>query len=336
MPRNEAFDPATDAHDEAGAPPSQRSEASAQRSQRDRPLRLRRVHHPNQRERSSANERGANRSAGRFEFVAWAIVGRFALSAAVLLICAAVAEWRVDDDKTHKGEFLGTEAGRWWALAFGFGIVALSLLLLQLMAANLGSSGHRRRRSSLSTSLTQLGIWTVAAGTGFAYLLGRVMFDDAALSKVLPGETWDQYLILLGGPFAAAVLAKGITTYKLDAGTLQKSDPMTMSPKQVVTDDSGSADLVDSQYLLFDVVALGYFVVQLSSTGVLPSMPSPLLAMTSTTAGVYVANKAAQRNAPTITSVNPTTAEPGTVITILGSNLTPRRTTMSSDVSVSC
>ena len=175
----------------------------------------------------------------------------------------------------------------------------------------------RRRRSSLLTSLTQLGTRTVAAGTGFAYLLGRVMFTDAALSKVLPGETWDQYLILLGGPFAAAVLAKGITTYKLDAGTLQKSDPMTMSPKQVVTDDSGSADLVDSQFCC-SRGRLGYFVVQLSSTGVLPSMPSPLLAMTSTTAGVYVANKAAQRNAPTITSVNPTTAEPGTVITILG------------------
>ncbi len=217
-------------------------------------------------------------------------------------------------------------AGRWWAMAFGAGAVAIALLITHVLGrdSKLGifrpivGGDHR-----FSTSLTQLGLWTIAAGTGFAVLLGRAMFDGQALTTVLPNSTWDDYLILLGGPFAGAVLVKGIVTYKLDAGTLQKSEPAKVTPKQVVTNDSGAADLVDSQYLLFNVIALGYFVVELIGKGVLPSIPAVLLAMTSATAALYTANKAAQRNAPTITSISPPTAQAGDVVTILGTNFEP-------------
>ncbi|MDQ1392090.1 MAG: hypothetical protein QOF30_1067 [Acidimicrobiaceae bacterium] len=253
------------------------------------------------------------------EYLSWGFVVVYLAAAAVLIIMALVADNR---DSTLGG----LPVGRWWSLVFGIGVVGIALLILQAVGASSKFGifrplvGHDKR---FSTSLTQIGIWTVAAGTGFGYLLGRVMFDGVALGDVLPGKTWDQYLILLGGPFAAAVLAKGIVTYKLTAGTLQKSESSAPVAAQVVTNDSGSADLIDSQYLIFNIIALGYFVVQLAGKSVLPEIPSPLLAMTSATAGVYVANKAAQKNAPTITSVSPQTAAPSAIVTVLGTNFDP-------------
>lgn len=221
----------------------------------------------------------------------------------------------------------GTAPGQLRAHAFACATVGAALLVLHLLDRRTSGLGFFRplvgTDGRFSTSLTQLGLWTVAAGTAFAYLLGRVMFEDQTLDRVLPGATWDEYLILLGGPFAAAVLAKGIVTYKLDAGTLQKADAEVAEPAQVVKSDEGAVDLVDSQYLVFNVIALGYFAVEILRNGVLPGMPGPLLAMTSATAGLYVANKAAQRNAPSITSVSPATAEPLQSVTVLGANFDP-------------
>ena len=238
------------------------------------------------------------------------------------------------------GSIFGLQAGRLQAIALAFGLVGLFLLLLQTLA-NAGSTSADAREGDakgsrpgifrpiigsdgrFSTGLTQLAIWTIAVGTGLGFLLGRSMFEGIQLSVALPAETWDDYLILLGGPFAAAVLAKGIVTYKVDAGTLQKSEPAGPHIAQVATNDSGAVDLVDSQYLLFNVIALGYFVITLVNTAVLPTIPPTLLAMTSGTAALYVANKAAQRNAPSITSVSPRTAAPGDIVTILGGNFDP-------------
>lgn len=255
------------------------------------------------------------------------------------------------------GTVFGLAAGRLEAIAFGFGLVGIFLLLLQFLAnsrlggsaesvtestaaATAGVNDAKRQAGSkpplpgvfrpiigadgrFSTSLAQLGIWTLAIGTAMGFLLGRSMFEEIELGQTLPEGTWDDYLILLGGPFAAAVLAKSIVTYKVDAGTLQKSEPAAPAITQVATNDHGSVDLVDSQYLLFNIIALGYFVIEIVNTAVLPTIPPTLLAMTSGTAALYVANKAAQRNAPSITSVTPRTAAPGDLVTILGGNFDP-------------
>jgi hypothetical protein len=240
-------------------------------------------------------------------------------AAATLAAAAGLAVWAAFAN--------GELQGRISAHAFAAGCVGVALVILH--GLDRGTSGLGLFRplvgadGRFSTSLTQLGIWTVAAGSGFAYLLGRAMFEGVALNDVLPGATWDEYLILLGGPFAAAVLAKGITTYKLDAGTLQKSEASAPAPGQIATNDEGAVDLVDSQYLLFNVIALGYFAVEIVTRGVLPAMPGPLLAMTSATAALYVANKAAHRNAPQITSVSPATAGPLQTVVVLGVNFDP-------------
>ena len=271
---------------------------------------------------SPGNPDGLPAASGTVKLITWIIVGTYSAAAAVALVFLIAS--KVGDGK------VGFVTGRWGALFFGLIAVTLGLFLIQVINQNAASGagygifrpliGKDRR---FSTSLTQVALWTVATCTGFAYLLGRVMFNKATFDSVIPTARWDEYLILLGGPFAAAVLAKGITTYKLDQGTLQKSEPATTTPLQVVQGDDGTADLVDAQYLLFNVVALAYFVVQLCATSKLPEIPPPLLALTGATAAAFVGNKAAQRNAPTVTSVSPSTVEQGGTITIYGTNFDP-------------
>lgn len=255
-------------------------------------------------------------------FVRWAsfaFSGAF-FAAGVLFVILAVATVNDKDRKILLSD------GRWWSLAFAFGTVGFGLLILHLTGRDKGYGIFRPLIGTdvrFSTSLTQLGLWTVAVVTAVGFLLGRVMFEGATLAEALSGKRWDEYLLLLGGPFAAAVIAKGVVTYKVSAGTLQKSDAPAASPAQVLTSDHGNADLIDAQYLLFNVVALAYFVVQVVRTSELPEMPAPLLALTSGTAAAYVASKAAARNAPTITSVTPTSVKPGGQVRVFGTNFDP-------------
>src|SRR5690606_15631668 len=112
----------------------------------------------------------------------------------------------------------------------------------------------------------------------------------------------------------------GIVTYKVDRGTLQKTEPTKTQLKQVAVNDGGGTDMVDAQYLLFNLIAQVYFVIAVVRNGVLPEIPAVLLAMTSLTAATYVGAKAARTNAPVITSISPRTMTVGTEVTILGSN----------------
>lgn len=212
-----------------------------------------------------------------------------------------------------------------WAQAFGTGTVFVGLALLTLLGGRSYGAfsaliGADRRTS---TSKTQAGLWTVVLAWGIAYLLGRHLFEHQPLHYVLPQDTWDQYLLLLGGPFAAAVLAKGIVTYKLENGTLTKTTlgPDAATINQVLQDDANQTDLVDSQYFLFNLVAIVYFLVQIARKPVLPTMPAVLLAATSGAAALYVGYKAASRNKPVISSVVPRTARQGDLLTITGSNI---------------
>lgn len=212
-----------------------------------------------------------------------------------------------------------------WAQAFGAGTVFAGLALLSLLgggsygafSALIGDDGRT------STSKTQAGLWTIVLAWGIAFLLGRHIFEHQPLSDVLPQDTWDQYLLVLGGPFAAAVLAKGIVTYKFSNGTLTKTTvgPDAATISQVLQNDARQTDLVDSQYFLFNLVAIVYFLVQIGRDPVLPTMPAVLLAATSGAAALYVGYKAASSNKPVISSATPRTARPGELLTIAGSNI---------------
>ena len=215
-----------------------------------------------------------------------------------------------------------------WVHCLAFLSVGVGLLILHLIGLGNGKYGVMRpligadRR--FSTSLATLGLWTLLIVTALAYLLFRSqLVPGTDLDELLPPENWEQYLVLLGGPFAAAILVKGIVTYKLANGTLQKTESSNAELRQVATNDGGGSDIVDTQYLLFNLVAQVYFVVALMRTGRLPVLPEVLLALTSLTAATYVGNKFAARNAPTITSVAPRSITTGSTVTVMGTNFDP-------------
>lgn len=180
-------------------------------------------------------------------------------------------------------------------------------------------------------------MWTIALVSAFI-----VMATIAAIAGKLDASLWpelqEEYLLLLGGPFAAAVAAKGIVDSKLQTGALQKvnahdasagptpgeAEPTT-ALQQLVGDDNGNVDLVDVQYLMFNLVALGFFMAKfVASPGDgLPQLPATLVGLTSAAALTYVTNKAVLRNAPVITSITPSSGRALTAVKIHGRNFIP-------------
>ena len=215
---------------------------------------------------------------------------------------------------------------RQWAQVLAAAIVSIGLAFLTVMGDKPYGAlspviGHDGRTS---TSKVQSAMWTLLLVWGMSFLLGQHVFEHQDINVVLPTDSWDQYLVVLGGPFAAAVLAKGIVTNQTAKGTVTKStipatDQATIA--QVVQNDNNQTDLVDSQYFLFNLMAVAYFIVQIVTKPVLPVLPAPLLAVTSSAAALYVGNKAVSTNKPIITSVRPLSPRAGDVVTIVGTNL---------------
>lgn len=142
----------------------------------------------------------------------------------------------------------------------------------------------------------------------------------------------EEYLLLLGFPVAVAVAAKGITTAKLQSGTAQKTEAVRRGSAggrlaavtaDFYSDDEGTADLGDLQYLLFNLLAVAYFFSEFVSRADLglPDIPDTLLGLTSVSASLYVAKKAVERQQPVIDSVLPARAKRGDTIRVLGSFL---------------
>ena len=232
--------------------------------------------------------------------------------------------------------FCSKSGAVWYSLSLATAVVAVAFWLLHLLGGKLGVCGvlmgHDRR---ISTSKTQVALWTVLIGFAVAYMGSRALIaSDKHLFEFLrksisdnsaTGELWSDYLILLGGPFAALVFAKGIMSAKVESTKVQKTveDDGSASLKQTLAGDSSAPDLVDSQYLLFNLVALVYVVVGLATHGRLPPIPAIILALTSPAAATYVVNKAVQQNAPAVTAVTPSLATIGDQLVVQGLNFMP-------------
>lgn len=193
-----------------------------------------------------------------------------------------------------------------------------------------------------STSKTQYMVWTFVVGSAVAYIAARSLIAGTSFictagvsHNCISDSNWDDYLILLGLPVTAAILAKGIVSYQVQNGTVQKT-PSSTDPSlvQLGTDDQGTAQIADIQYLLFNIIAVIYVIAGFLHTGSLPTIPNLLLGLTSTSASAYVLNKAIQSNKPTISSVVPTVIRPGQKVTISGQNLFPDPTRPAADTVV--
>ena len=174
----------------------------------------------------------------------------------------------------------------------------------------------------LSTSKTVAFAWTVAVAFGLLSLVVAIWLGDRAPWDLQVARgLQEEYLLLLGGPYAAAILAKYATS--------QQQDTKTQGPvggagaTRLVTNDNGDTDLGDFQYVLFNVIGLMFFFgdfIGHLATG-FPNLPPLLTGLVLTSTGGYSAKKLLQQPAPTLISVTPSSAAPDATVQIFGTNL---------------
>jgi hypothetical protein len=222
---------------------------------------------------------------------------------------AAVALWLI----ALGGEFTPGEQK-------GFGdLCAVSLLLIfSALIFNLGETpgglvvGADKR---VSTSKVQALVWTYAIGGVLFSIVASnwVGFSEGFKAITKSGFDWAPYLVLLGGPFLAAVAARGLVGSQVASGQSAKPPDTGPSASQIFTDDEGNTDLIDSQYLLFNLIAIVFFIVSFLKTpgAGLPVIPSILYLLTGASALGYVTNKAIPSGSPTLKSISPSTEAPG-------------------------
>ena len=227
------------------------------------------------------------------------------------------AKMRVEADKDATQSFV------WVTL-----LVAIVLFGVLLWGTRLliGTDGR------LSTSKTVAGAWTMLlAAALLAYVLAKLFHHPQAFSRLVHSGLAGQYGLLIGGPLGAAIAAKGIVgaqvarnsgakrpTHKTD----KHKKPRDRNPLLLVQNDDGDAELGAFQYVLFNFVAMVFFVGTAIEhpLGGLPTIPDVLLGLTSVSAAGYVTKKALPGSEPTA-KVVPETQEEGKPVTIKGSNL---------------
>lgn len=182
----------------------------------------------------------------------------------------------------------------------------------------------------LSTSKTVMFAWTFAIVWGLvALIVAYWRGDTSGWDAQLKAGLQEEYLIFLGGPFAAAVLAKYKATSDADGEAGKTVAPVgSAQARQLVADDRGEGDIGDLQYVLFNFITLVWFVVTLlrAFSDGFPDVPPLLAGLALTSASGYGAKKLISQAGPQITAVQPTAAYASTATTavqveVLGRNL---------------
>ena len=232
-----------------------------------------------------------------------------------------VISWAVTSSTNHWG------AEEWWALGVVAVLIALAYLLKQWTSpdgkADAGRGGLLMGWDKrLSTSKTIAVAWTFAV----AYMVLVVLFvamhqpHTAQFFSTTLGKASALYFVFLGGPYAAAVIAKANTT---NNDQVQKSDGTgSVNPFDVIGNDAGAVDVYDFQYTLFNLIAIfSVLIVFLGHPGLgLPAVPTFLATLTGGSALVYTTNKVVRTNPPQLTNLSPAAARVGDTVTLYGSN----------------
>ena len=218
------------------------------------------------------------------------------------------------------------------AVLFSLVVLAVPALVLHATARPTRRSiadVRARRRAGLgalvigadgraSTSKVQAVLWTFAVMFAIVFLLfwGRsagcgdstgarcraAHTARAAFSNFVNRGLQPEYYVLLGFPVTAAIAAKAITTAKIADKTLVK-DPLRpeegqggflQAVREVVNNDIGEADLLDTQYFAFNLLTLGFFFAQFLTNPAagLPDLPATLIALSGLSAAGYTTKKA--------------------------------------------
>jgi hypothetical protein len=149
----------------------------------------------------------------------------------------------------------------------------------------------------VSTSKTQFALWALA----LAYALLVIAFHVGSYPS---GTLSPRYLLLLGFPLGAAVGAKVITLHQIKSGVTSKyssasKETLSSAIAEIVSADNGDLDLGDTQYFIFNLVALAAFFIAFVRDPVkLPLLPDTLIGLTSLSAVAYLVKKALPAAAP--------------------------------------
>ncbi|MGN6378182.1 MAG: hypothetical protein ACTHNU_04465 [Gaiellales bacterium] len=220
-----------------------------------------------------------------------------------------------------------------WAMGFSAGVLLSATVVMRLVpapsqgATAANSAAPAAPRTNLlaglyvgldgrwSTSKVQSLLWTYAVAFAVIalYVGSNYGIAPAHGSKDLFSSISfdDTYLLLLGGPYAAMVLAKGITSMKTSDGTISKTtitDSRTPEDglRDIIANDSGSTDIGDFQFFAFNLIALAIFYSEFlgNFTSGMPKLPTFLVGLTSTSALAYVGKKAVESSQASITSLS--------------------------------
>jgi hypothetical protein len=151
-----------------------------------------------------------------------------------------------------------------------------------------------------STSKTSAVLWTYAVW--FAFITILLHTNGKGLEHAVLKQ---QYLLLLGAPVAAAVIAKGITQSKVESKALTTKEPdgtetnVLAGVGQLVADDAGQPDLLDFQYFGFNLLLLAYFFTRFLGNEALglPELPDTLVALSGVSVVGYLGKKGLQKDA---------------------------------------
>ena len=166
-------------------------------------------------------------------------------------------------------------------LSVGFALVAAALLLKAKSAPGAPVSLSDVLSNRTSPSSTVLLLWTlivvyaiaVAGGYHLQENTGSFLCVGTNPVYCIPKDVWAEYLILLGVPGAAAALAKSSNQ---SSGDQSSRSTNAMS---------------ETQYFIFNVLAMAIVLSQLIDRGRLPELPGLVVALTGAAALVYTIDK---------------------------------------------
>jgi hypothetical protein len=175
-----------------------------------------------------------------------------------------------------------------------------------------------------STSKTMAFLWTLAIVWGLLALMIAAWLKDRTGWDYQTDELGfqEEYLLLLGGPYAAAILAKTVTSARSETKT--DAEPGDANVAQLVTDDKGDAELGDFQYVLFGLLTLAFFIGDFvgDTEHGFPVLPALLTGLALTSVAGYSAKKLLAEATPKMTAVVPTRSAPLGDVQIYGADLT--------------
>jgi hypothetical protein len=258
---------------------------------------------------SSANKIGLN---------GWALgIGALTMLALLLLLSVIV---RIRDLLTGADNRISTSRVNvaLWTIAIAFGITTLAALAF---------GAHQYHM------VNPCGLKTLAGGhapagaavDGICVNGKPIAADQLSFDHTFKGGLAPNYLVLLGAPFVTLAGSAFIVNRQIDNGSRQKVQSAGPSSyADALSDDDGSADLVDSQYLIFTGILFFYFLTSfIPDPSVLPDLPWGLVGLTGVSAGTYLLNKSVATNGLTVQGLASSSVKQGGSARVLGLNFLP-------------